>query len=198
MTLNKSRHIEKLHQEAMAFAIGPLSPGKRDHPLAKTLFRKAFEVEREAANHLAPDYKLEPSRSVLHRVAAALAIECGEIRDAEKLIAMGLAGDPPFEIAEELRDLLEQVNLERHMALRGLERTDELQMSIEGKATGYGMAQSDEFVDRVQTSEKMIFRNHREEDGTSVSRDWKSDRRDYPKLRALPLLASRRQLRRHP
>ena len=43
--------------------------------------------------------------------------------------------------------------------LRGLELApDELQISIEGKATGFGMAQSDEFVDRVQTSEKLILR----------------------------------------
>ena len=35
---------------------------------------------------------------------------------------------------------------------------DEFQLSIEGKATGFGMAESDEFVDRVQTSEKLIFR----------------------------------------
>jgi hypothetical protein len=160
MTPNRSRHLEKLHQEAMSFCDqAMIARRKRDYALATEIFRKAFQLEREAANLVAPDYKLEPTRSVLHRSAAALAIECGEIRAAEKLIAMGLAGDPPFEIAEELRDLLEQVNLERHLGLRGLTLApDELQMSIEGNATGHGMAQSDEFIDRVQTSEKLIFR----------------------------------------
>jgi len=33
----------------------------------------------------------------------------GALRDAERLIAVALSGDPPAEIAEELRDLLEQV-----------------------------------------------------------------------------------------
>ena len=48
-------------------------------------------------------------RSVLHRSAASLALECGALREAERLIAAALSGDPPDEIAEELRDLLEQV-----------------------------------------------------------------------------------------
>jgi hypothetical protein len=52
---------------------------------------------------------LEPTRSVLHRSAPTLALECGALRDAERLIAVALSGDPPAEIAEELRDLLEQV-----------------------------------------------------------------------------------------
>jgi hypothetical protein len=54
---------------------------------------------------------------------------------------------------------LEQANLERHLALRGLELGfDEVQLSIEGNAIGYGMAHSEEFVGRVQTSERLIFR----------------------------------------
>jgi hypothetical protein len=48
----------------------------------------------------------------LHRSAAALALECGVLREAERLIAAALSGDPPNEIAEELRDLLEQVYFE--------------------------------------------------------------------------------------
>jgi len=52
---------------------------------------------------------LEPTRSVLHRSAATLALECGALCDPERLIAVALSGDPPAEIAEELRDLLEPV-----------------------------------------------------------------------------------------
>jgi hypothetical protein len=43
------------------------------------------------------------------KVAASLALECGALREAERLIAVALSGNPPEEIAEELRDLLEQV-----------------------------------------------------------------------------------------
>ena len=58
---------------------------------------------------VAPDLGAEPSRSVLHRSAASLAEQCGEFREAERLIAVALSGNPPEEIAEELRDLLQQV-----------------------------------------------------------------------------------------
>jgi hypothetical protein len=93
---------------------------KRDNAQSRDLFRLAFERESEAAALVAGDLAMEPTRSILHRSAAALALECGEYRSAERLIATALAGDPPEEIAEELRDLLEQVNFCRHLQLRGL------------------------------------------------------------------------------
>jgi hypothetical protein len=43
---------------------------------------------------------------VLHRSAASLAIECAQLREAERLIGRALAGNPPADIADELRDLL--------------------------------------------------------------------------------------------
>ncbi len=76
---------------------------------AGELFRQAFEYERKAAELAADDFAAEPTRSVLHRSAASLAIDCGEFREAERLIAVALSGNPPDEIADELRDLLEQV-----------------------------------------------------------------------------------------
>ena len=54
-------------------------------------------------------------RSVLHRSAASLALNCEEYRLAEKLLAVGLAGDPPAEIADEMRDLMEQVYSHREL-----------------------------------------------------------------------------------
>ena len=141
-------------------AIRPTSArAKNDHARAKRYFKRAFEQECEAVSLVAKAHSLEPTRSVLHRSAAALAMECGEYRAAERLIAAALAGDPPEELAEELRDLLEDVNFRRHLELRGLELSpDQLQLSIAGNATGFGMAQSDEFIERVKISEKLIIR----------------------------------------
>jgi hypothetical protein len=160
MTPEEATSLQQRHIEAMSLCeSAAIARASRENARATELFRRAFELEREAAQAVAGEPDLEPTRSVLHRSAAALAIECGEYRAAEKLISAALAGDPPDEIAEELRDLLEQVHLERHLDLRGLELApDELQMSIEGHAIGFGLAQSDEFVDRVQTSEKLILR----------------------------------------
>ena len=68
--------------------------------------RAAFAKERAAADLAANQFDLEPTRSVLHRSAAVLAVECAELRDAERLIGRALAGNPPADIADELRDLL--------------------------------------------------------------------------------------------
>jgi hypothetical protein len=126
-----------------------------DESKAERLFRKAFDQERLAA----AEVESEPTRSVLHRSAASLALEFGEHRGAEKLIAAALAGEPPREIAEELRDLLEKVNFQRHLELRGLQLADnELQLSLSGKAVSFGMVQSDQFLERVRSMERMLFR----------------------------------------
>jgi hypothetical protein len=98
------------HQRAMENADRAMAArGRGDEEQASTYFRAAFVDEKRAAEIVAPDLTAEPSRSVLHRSAAALAVECGEAREAERLIAIALAGDPPEEIADELRDLWRKV-----------------------------------------------------------------------------------------
>ena len=151
-------NVPKIHREAMEWAEeGQFRLQSGDQPSAREAFRKAMELERAAA--FATDENLEPDRSVLFRSAGSLALDCEELRAAEQLLAMGLAGDPPEEIAEEIRDLLEQVHFRRHLDVRGLtlEATD-VQMSIAGEAVGFGVASSDEFVGRVKDFETLVLR----------------------------------------
>lgn len=150
----------ELHREAMVLVDDALSA--RQHGQEKrylALMKRALEQETAAADQLANSQEVEPTRSVLHRSAASIAVDCGELPLAEKLICRGLLGNPPGEIAEELRDLLEQVNFKRHLALRGV-RLDgnEFQMSIAGGDVGFGIARTDAFVDRVLTTEKLLYR----------------------------------------
>lgn len=99
--------IDRLHQEAMELVDQAVLARRRGNLEAVQEFTKAaFLKEQAAADLTAPQLDLEPSRSVLHRSAAALAIACSELRAAEKLIGRALAGNPPTDIAEELRDLL--------------------------------------------------------------------------------------------
>jgi hypothetical protein len=101
------RRIWSLHNEAMDLAeAAALARLRHDGDSAASLSRRAFELERRAAGAYEGDISHEPTRSVLHRSAASLAIDCGEIREARRLITAGLSGNPPWEIAEELRDLL--------------------------------------------------------------------------------------------
>jgi hypothetical protein len=101
--------INELHNAAMDEAEhGFLARRRGDEGDAQVHFEKAYELEAQAA-HLTVDTTLEPTRSVLHRSAASLAFNCGKMREAEKLIAVALAGDPPEAIARELRELMRQV-----------------------------------------------------------------------------------------
>jgi len=116
------KSINELHEQAMDFADQAFVAKHRgDRELAQRLFYQAFERESTAAELIKDDIKAEPTRSVLYRSAAMLAMDCGELRAAEQLIATALSGNPPQEIVNELRDLLEQVNFVRHLALREVE-----------------------------------------------------------------------------
>ncbi|NJK70285.1 MAG: hypothetical protein HC786_26130 [Richelia sp. CSU_2_1] len=99
--------VETLHREAMELvdrAVLARQCGDLDRVTALT--KAAFVKERAAADLVANEWDFEPTRSVLHRSAAVLAIECALLREAERLIGRALAGNPPTEIADELRDLL--------------------------------------------------------------------------------------------
>ncbi|MGA9381769.1 MAG: hypothetical protein WBV73_23655 [Phormidium sp.] len=99
--------VETLHREAMELVDQAVLARQRgDAEAVIALSRAAFTKERAAADLVADRFDLEPTRSVLHRSAAVLAIECGELRDAERLIGRALAGNPPDDITDELRDLL--------------------------------------------------------------------------------------------
>lgn len=148
------------HREAMEFVDKALVARQRGQERQHLSFlKRALELERAAADQVAHDVGFEPTRAVLHRSAASIALDCGELLVAEQLICRGLLGSPPVEIAEELRDLLEQVNFRRHLALRGVKlETNEFQMSIAGGDVGFGIAPTNAFVDRVQTTEKLLYR----------------------------------------
>ncbi|MBE9128011.1 MULTISPECIES: hypothetical protein [unclassified Coleofasciculus] len=113
--------LQELHQQAMDLAERVQVAKLRGNlTLAQQLSRQALEKEQLAAEFLANDLAAEPTRSVLYRSAASLAIDCGEIKTAERLIAIALSGNPPQEIAEELRDLFVEINIQNYFARRGI------------------------------------------------------------------------------
>jgi hypothetical protein len=113
--------IQTLHQQAMDLAeAAAVARLRGESEQAEQFTRQAFEQEAQAANLTASVLDAEPTRSVLHRSAASLAIECGELRAAERLIATALSGSPPPEIAEELKDLFIQINLSQYLKRQGI------------------------------------------------------------------------------
>ncbi len=152
--------LQELHNEAMNFAELAVSErirGKYDH--AETLFRSALEKELAAVKACSDLGNPEPTFSVLHRSAATLALDCGNPRLAEQLATRALSATPPPEMADELRDLLETINFQRHLQLRGVSLSDdELQMSIAGNAVGFGMVHGNEFLERISHASKIFYR----------------------------------------
>ena len=89
-----------------------------DNETALPLFEQALEAEVKAIESM--DEYVEPTFSVLHRSAGTLALDCNQLRRAEKLAARALAHDPPPEIAAELRELLEQVHSQMRREMEGV------------------------------------------------------------------------------
>jgi hypothetical protein len=121
--------VNVLHQEAMDLAeLAQVAKLRGEIEQSNHLLRQAFVQETSAATLIANHWESEPTRSVLHRSAASLAIECGEFDIANRLIATALSGNPPAEIAEELQDLFIQINLRHYLQRRGV-ALDEEQLS---------------------------------------------------------------------
>jgi hypothetical protein len=156
----RQNQISKLHRKAMEFADSAFMAEKsQNYGTARELFDSAFQLESEAARSLINEFNQEPTRSVFFRSAATLALYAGKTLEAERLVASALSGFPPDEIAQELRDLLEDINFQRHLSLRGITlEPGELQLSISGNEVSYGMAAVDEFVQRVADLERMVYR----------------------------------------
>lgn len=149
-----------LHNEAMTLADDAwLKRQEGDFVAYKEFIRAAFEKERAAVDALTGNLNKEPTRSVLLRSAASLALECGKTREAERLVSIALAGDPPPEIAEELRDITEQIGLQRHLDTRGIVlHPNEMQVALTGNAIGFGVAESGVFLERVRDLQSLVFR----------------------------------------
>ena len=81
------QEINASHDKAMEYAgLAELAQYKGNTNEAGELLLRAYELESGIALQLA-ETNIEPSRSVIHRSAASLAIECGKYREAEKLIS---------------------------------------------------------------------------------------------------------------
>jgi hypothetical protein len=148
------------HREAMRLARkGDQQRGLGNLIVAKQLYLDALSLEKQAAMTFLEETGNEPTRSVIFRSAASLAYLAQEYREAEKLIAIAIAGDTPPLILEQLRDLLESVNFERHLQLRGIVLSpNEFQMSIAGNGIGLGIAPSAEVFGRQRIVEQLTIR----------------------------------------
>jgi hypothetical protein len=125
-------NTQELHNKAIELAdMAFISKFKGLNDDAKSLFQEAFSFEKSAAFTAIEENIGEPTVSVLLKSAASLALNFEEYKEAEKLICLALSSEPPFEIAEELRNLLEDVYFQRHLSFQGISlNSTELQLVI--------------------------------------------------------------------
>ena len=164
------KRAKEFHDRAMKYADAAFLAKFKGHAdEAKRYFEKAFLEEKQAALIIASS-DTEPTRSVLHRSAATLALKCGENREAEKIAARALAGEPPDEIADELRDILDKAGFERHLELQDLNLDkDNIQVTFDGNAVRDGLAPRKEVFSRVREIEKLLHRTEERVNNRSFS-----------------------------
>ena len=172
-----------LHDEAMEYADHAYF-ARKDGDLEGFLrySRLAYEKEEQAALSI-ESVESEPTRSVLHRSAATLAYDCGEYRNAENLIFRALVGNPPEEIADELRELYDKVKFARNLQLKDIYLgEEELQMALQGDAIGPGIAPRKLIFSRITDIEKLLQRTVALKNGQAYSERIPSAVRDNYQL----------------
>jgi hypothetical protein len=103
----------ELHNKATSIAfLAQQAKAQKNFDEYVKLSGEAFVLESEAALLLRDKLDAEPTRSVLFRSAATLALHCGKVDDAIKMIALALIGNPHEEIKNELFDVLQEISKE--------------------------------------------------------------------------------------
>lgn len=106
MNLNiKDKSIKQLHDTAMGLVSDILyNPLDKDHTDEEKTLEMALKFETAAADKVSKEKEFEPSRSILYRSAATIAIRCRKYKEAIRLANEGLSGFPPVEIKKELEE----------------------------------------------------------------------------------------------
>ncbi|MDM8521222.1 hypothetical protein QUF64_14345 [Anaerolineales bacterium HSG6] len=153
-------NVEQLHNDAMDLAEEAFrSQRKGDTERTTKLFRQALEFEKQAFANFPATKSSEPTRSILVRSAASIALHAKDYEQAERLVSIGLTGFPPAEIKAELRALQEDINFKQHILLQGVEITDnEMQMTLWGNATGHGVISADLLIKKVGQIKTILYR----------------------------------------
>ena len=150
--------VNELHDKSMDFAaIALMEQMRGNEETARPLFEQALELEIAAINAMTD--QMEPTYSILHRSAATLALDCNDLRQAERLAAKALSEEPPYVIAEELREVLEHVKFRRRMEETKIEfNPDEIQMTLDGPAVGVGFIYPRDIFGRIEGVIKLMTR----------------------------------------
>jgi Zn-dependent peptidase ImmA (M78 family) len=127
----------ELHDRAMNLFEGAvLARHADDETRMRSLLTEAMKFESAAADTVADDHSLEPTRSLLHRSAASIALQNFDTKTARLYAVRGLQGNPPAEIEIDLRTVFRQTTIldaeTRSYALRAPRGLSPIEEEIRG------------------------------------------------------------------
>jgi hypothetical protein len=103
------KNARELHHEAMnKLHEAETSLEKGAYAAHLSLLTEASRLEADAAYLLRDKFQAEPTRSVLFRSAANLALRCREFKKAERLVLTALTGNVPQELKSEMLDVFSE------------------------------------------------------------------------------------------
>lgn len=151
--------VDELHDEAMSFVDRAIALRNSNVTAAAEIFAEAYELEIASLNEHIRQSNAEPTRGLLARSAAAIAIDAEDFDGAVRAIGIGLAGQPPTSLRDELLNTLEQATFRRHLRLEDVSLTQrELLLSLSGEGVGFGMIEDGEILPRISRVTSMIQR----------------------------------------
>ena len=158
--MEMNEQVASLHRQAMEHADAAMYfQSHGDEARFQEETKLALDLEERAAALLPCEEASEPTRTVLLRSAATLALRCRQLRRAERLVAQALLGFGPDALLDEIRDVLEQVHFDRHLAVQGDELSDnELQVSLSGQGVSFGVIAANQYLDRAKNIVNLVRR----------------------------------------
>lgn len=148
-----------------------------NNDVALALYKEAYEKESEAAYSSLDQNIGEPTTSILFKSAAFMAYDAGLLRESEQLVCRALSLNLCDEIADELRDLLENIHFGRHLRLNGVSLSDnELQIVVAGNGVAHGMARESDVNGRITAIKQLAIRTIERSQGRSFRTKGKPSR----------------------
>lgn len=118
----EAEDIAHLHDEAMRHADEAHAARRRQElGRAQKEAVHAFRLETQAALAFAAEHRLQPSRGILFRSAAALALDAGLLDQAEYLARQAVEESPPEDVVEDAEDILTEASERRRLIAAALD-----------------------------------------------------------------------------
>lgn len=156
-----------LHNEAMSLAQDAYmarETGQDEQALG--LAARALELEVDAAEMIPLAPESEPTRSILYRSAASLAMQARQFERALRLAGQGLAGFPPPRVISEITDLIGEIQYQANLDRLELRISDQnVKFRLSGPGVGPGQVRFRELDKRLSAFFKLTDRMFRNRQG---------------------------------